>query len=84
VSRDLFSFADPEPEPEPAPSRAKPGKTGKSHVRTWNGHLIHDCFRCGAPNAVYGEGVRLMKDEPGTWWCAMCWRAEIAKRGSGR
>jgi hypothetical protein len=68
---DLFAAAKPPPEPKPK-------------VRLWNGHLVHDCHRCGAPNAAFGDGVRLLKDEPGTWHCFTCWKLVVAKRGAGK
>ncbi len=71
---DLFAAAKVE-----TPLAGKP----KPRVRLWNGHLVHDCQDCGASNASFGEGVRLLKNEPGTWRCFPCQRIHVAKNKGG-
>jgi ribosomal protein S14 len=76
MTDDLFAAAKVD-----APTKSDKAKKPRADVRIWNGRLTHDCSRCGTPNAVYGEGVRLLKDEPGKWWCGPCWRLELERRG---
>lgn len=72
---DLFAAAQVE-----APEAEKP----KDLVRIKGGHLVHDCARCGAPNAAFGEGYSSKLGTPGTWRCWPCQKLHVAEREARR
>lgn len=69
----------------PPPRPAKPADPGRPAGTTgWRPlpggrgqYLHHECARCGAVPAPYGEKVSLRKEQLGTWWCRPCWQARV-------